>query len=91
MALIKYRDVIAYAKDKIKETMAPLRAHEMKKKAELEIAKLESSIAEKEQAIQELAAEYPINFDKVIEAIDDLELTRRRQEQFTKIIEEMFD
>lgn len=91
MALLKYKDVLGLAKDKIKEVMAPLRAHEMKKRAELEIAKIDSDIAEKEQAIQELAAQYPINFDKMIDAIDELELIKRRQEQFAQIIEEMFE
>jgi hypothetical protein len=91
MALFKYKDILVLAKDKIKEVMAPLRAHEMKKRAELEIAKIDSTIAEKEQAIQELAAEYPINFDKMIDAIDELELIKRRQEQFAQIIEEMFE
>jgi hypothetical protein len=90
MALMKYKDIIVLAKEKIKEAMAPLRAREMQKNAELEIARLEGKIAEKEQLIQELAAEYPIDFDKLINALDDLELTKRRMEQFGKIIEEMF-
>jgi hypothetical protein len=91
MALIKYSEVIKLAKEKINEAMAPLREREMKKKAELEIAKIEGFLAEKEQAIQELAAKYPIDYDKLIEALDDLDLTNRRKEQFTKIIAEMFD
>jgi hypothetical protein len=90
MALLKYKDVLVLAKEKIKEAMAPLRAKEMKKKAEFEIAKLEGVIAEKEQKIQEYASDYPVNFDKLIESIDDLELTNRRKEQFEKIITEMF-
>jgi len=90
MALMKYSDILVLAKDKIKEVMAPLRAREMKKKAELEVAKIEGYIAEKEQKIQEYASAYPIDFDKLIEAIDDLELTNRRKEQFEKIINEMF-
>jgi hypothetical protein len=90
MSLLKYKDVLALCKDKVKEVMAPLRAREMKQKAKLEICKLESTIAEKEQAIQELASEYPINFDRIIDAIDDLELTSRRKEQFEKIVTEMF-
>lgn len=88
--LQKYKDLIAMAKDKITETMAPLRATEMKAKAELEIAKIESSIAEKEQKINELSAQYPINFDAMIDAIDDLDLVKRRKTQFQKIIDEMF-
>lgn len=91
MALLKYKDILGLAKDKIKEVMAPLRAHEMKKRAELEIAKIDSTIAEKEQAIQEFASAYPIDFDKMIDAIDELDLIKRRQAQFAQIIEEMFE
>lgn len=90
MKLIKYKEILTFAKDKIKESLAPLRAKEMKKKAELEACKLESVIAEKEQKIQELTSEYPIDFDKLIDAIDELELVIRRKEQFDKIIKDMF-
>ena len=90
MALIKYKELLVLAKDKVKEVMAPLRVKEMKKKAELEACKLDSTIAEKEQRIQEYASAYPIDFDKLIDAIDDLELVKRRKTQFDKIINEMF-
>lgn len=90
MSLMKYKDVLVLAKEKVKEAMAPLRAREMRKKAELEVCKLDSLIAEKEQTVQECASEYPINFDRLIDCLDELELTKRRKEQFEKIIEEMF-
>lgn len=90
MSLLKYKDVLILCKDKIKEAMAPLRAREMRKKGELEVCKIDSDIAEKEQKIQEYASEYPINFDKLIDALDELELVKRRKEQFEKIIDEMF-
>jgi hypothetical protein len=90
MSLLKYKDVLAMAKEKINEAKAPFRAKEMSKKAELEVCKLESTIADREQKINELSSEYPINFDRLIDALDELELTRRRKEQFEKIIAEMF-
>lgn len=90
MSLLKYQDVLTLCKDKIKEVMAPLRAKEMRKKAELEVCKLDSTIAEMQQKIQECASEYPINFSKLLDSIDELELTQRRKEQFEKIIDEMF-
>ena len=90
MSLIKYKDVLVLCKDKIKEVMAPLRAKEMHKKAELEICKIDSQILEHEQKIQELAAQFPIDFDDLIESLDDLELIKRRKEQFERIINEMF-
>lgn len=90
MSLMKYKDILVLAKEKITEAMAPLRAREMKKKAELEACKLESIIAEEEQNIQEYASEYPIKFDRLIDAMDDLDLVKRRKDQFDKIIKEMF-
>jgi len=90
MALMKYKDVLVLAKDKIKEAMAPLRAREMRKKGELEVCKIESDIADKEQKIQELSSQYPVDFHKLADLIDELELVKRRKEQFEKIIEEMF-
>ena len=90
MALLKYKDVLVLCKEKVKEALAPLRAREMKKKAELEVCKIDSQIAEKEQKIQEIASEYPIDFHKMIDAIDDLDLIKRRKEQFEQIIHEMF-
>jgi len=87
---MKYKDVLALAKEKINEAKAPFRAKEMSKKAELEVCKLESTIADREQKIHELSSEYPVDFYKLISALDDLELTRRRKEQFEQIITEMF-
>lgn len=90
MALMKYKEVLTMAKEKITEAMAPLRAREMRKKGELEMCKLDSTIAEKEQKIQEYASQYPIDFDRLIDALDDLELTKRKKTQFEEIINEMF-
>jgi|ERR1700722_4013218 len=90
MALMKYSELLGMAKDKLKEVMAPIRAHEMLKKAELEMAKLDGAIAEHEENIQSCASQYPIDFDDLLQAIDYLELTKRKKEQFEKIIAELF-
>jgi len=90
MALMKYKEIVAVAKEKVREALAPMRAREMQKKAELEVCKIESDIMEKEQAIQELASQYPINFDRLLDSIDDLELTQRRKAKFEEIIKELF-
>ncbi len=90
MSLLKYKDALTFCKDKIKKSMAPLRSREMRKKGELAACVIDSNIAEKEQSIQEYASEYPVNFDKLIDATDELELLKRRKEQLKKIINEMF-
>lgn len=91
MNLMKYKDVLATCKEKLDEAMAPLRAKEMKKKAELEICKLESLIAEREQKVQEYGSKYPIDFESMLDALDELELTQRRKEQFEQIVSELFE
>lgn len=90
MSLMKYKDMLVLCKEKINEAKAPLRAREMRKKAELEVCKLESVLADREQKINELSSEYPVKFDALLDAIDELELTQRRKEQFERVITEMF-
>ncbi len=90
MSLMKYKDILVLCKEKINEAKAPLRAREMRKKAELEVCKLESVLADREQKINELSSEYPVKFDALLDAIDELELTQRRKEQFERVIAEMF-
>lgn len=90
MKLPAYRDIIAKASDKIKEVMAIPRAYEQRKRAELEMAKLDAGLAQGEQEIAEIASRYPIDFEALIEKIDDLALLERRKTQFARIIDEMF-
>jgi len=90
MKLTAYEKVLTFAKEKIQEAMAPVRAREMRKKAELEMAKIEGKMIEQEAKVQELSSAYPIDFDKMIAAIDELALLERRKKQFDKIIGEMF-
>lgn len=90
MLLKNYKDLIAMGKEKLNEALAVPRAWEQRKRAELEIAKIDSELAVKQQQIQEIAAGYPINFDRLIDSIDELALLERRQEQFKKIVAEMF-
>lgn len=90
MKLTVYEKVLTFAKEKIQEAMAPVRAREMKKKAELEMAKIDGRMIEQEGKIQEMASTYPIDYDRMIGAIDELALLERRKKQFARIVEEMF-
>lgn len=90
MKLKPYREILAMAKEKIDETLAPARANRAKKQAELEIAKMEESMASQEAGIFEMCASKEIDFNKIIEAQDKYALTERRIKQFQQIIKEMF-
>jgi hypothetical protein len=78
------------AKEKIDESLAPVRANRAKKQAELKIAELEEKMASKEAKINELCSEKEINFDCIIGAMDEFALMERKKLQFEKIIEQMF-
>lgn len=90
MKLKPYKDILKMAKEKIDESLAPVRANRAKKQAELEIAKMDEKMASQEAKIFELCASKEIDFDKIIQAQDEYALMERRKKQFGKIIKEMF-
>lgn len=85
-----YAELVRLGKDAARDLAAPLRAKEMKLKAQMRMAELESLIATNEQKMSELASAYPIDFDKLIAAMDETALHRRRHEQLGQIVNELF-
>ncbi len=90
MKLTPYKKILGMAKEKLQETLAPVRAMEMRKKAELEMCQIESKMIELDQKQQEACSEYPVNFDKLIKIIDEQGLLERRKNQYSQIIVQMF-
>ena len=88
--LTPYAKLLKLGKEKTQELLAPARAIEQKHKAQHEISKLDVSIVELETKITEAASEYPIDFNKLIKAQDELALATRRKKQFESIVAEMF-
>ena len=90
MKLKPYAEILAMAEEEVNETLTPARTKRARMQAELEMAKIEESIATKEAEIYELCANTDIDFDDVIEAQDSLALSERKKKQFEQIIKEMF-
>lgn len=90
MRLTPYKKLLTMAKEAVDATLAPVRAHSAKKKAELEMARLDERLATLESEINTLCSEKELNFDKIIDKLDQVALAERRKKQFGKIIEEMF-
>lgn len=85
-----YKQILAMTKEAIQSALAPIRVIEMKKKAELEMASIDGKIVEQEQKINEVCSKYPVDFNKLIDALDEKALLERRRKQFEQIIAEMF-
>lgn len=90
MKLPAYKDILKMAKEKVDDTLAPVRAHKAKKQAELEMAKLDEEIATQTAKIHETCCQKEIDFAALIKLQDNLALTERRKKQYQKILDEMF-
>jgi hypothetical protein len=90
MKLKPYSEILKLTKEALDTAKAPIRAMQMRKKAEGEQLEIESKIMDLDTKIHDLSSAYPIDFNKLIESIDERALLERRKEQFGKIIKEMF-
>lgn len=90
MKLTPYKKILAMTKEKINESLAPIRASQAKSQAELAISKLEEEKITIEADIQEFCTKHPIDFEAIINKLDLFGLVERKQKQFTKIISELF-
>lgn len=90
MKLQPYAKLLTMTKEAIDKTLAPSRSKSQHLKAQLEVSKLEERVATLEKEITEACSEKELNYDKLIDKLDELALVERRLKQFGKIIEELF-
>ena len=90
MKLTPYRKLLTMAKEAIDASLAPVRANAAKKQAELEMAKIDERIATLESEVTSICSQKDIDFDKIIDKLDDIALAERRKKQFKQIVSEMF-
>lgn len=91
MKLTPYKQLLTMTKEAIDKTLAPVRSKSQRLKAELEIrGLLYEKCATLEKEINELCSQQDLNYDKIIDKLDELSLAERRKEQFQKIIVELF-
>ena len=88
--LTPYQKTLETDKKDLEKELAPNRAEQMKKKGELEIMKIEESIIKQESSIKETTSVFPIDFNSIITALDNLALLERKAKQLKQIMEELF-
>jgi hypothetical protein len=86
----KYVDAIVASKEENDKALAPARAAEQQAKLGLEAKQLEISVMEAKNELDELGAEYPLNFEAIIEAQDALALSERRLTQLKDLSVALF-
>lgn len=90
MKLKPFKEIIAMSKEKLAESLAPIRARKVKSQAELEMAKLDDELIRLEADIQEQCAKEEINFPALLDKLDKVGLLERRQKQYQKVLAELF-
>lgn len=90
MKLKPFAEMIALSKEKLDAAMAPIRARQVKSKAEMEMAGIDADILTMETSVQEMCTERDINFKSLLEKLDEIALLERRKKQYTKVLGELF-
>ena len=90
MQLKPYLSSIIKSDKENADDQAPLRAKEMQKSLELKQVQLEAAIAKATSAIAKLTTVYPIDFERVQNALDELALQERSLAQLGSIGEQLF-
>jgi len=90
MKLRPFKEIIAMSKEKLAESLAPIRARKVKSQAELEMAKLDDELIRLEADIQEQCAKEEINFPTLLDKLDKVGLLERRKKQYQKALSELF-
>lgn len=85
-----FRVLIAMTKEKLEETMVPLRVRAAKAKAESLKVSVETDLLGLEAKINNACADKDIDFGKVADLMDDYALKERRLKQITDLVEHLF-
>lgn len=85
-----YRDLLTIGKDAVAALELPFKVKKEHKTLEMKILELEQQIAKDDLTIQEQKSGSPINWDKLIIAIDAKAISERRLLQLNSLEEELF-
>ncbi len=85
-----YKDLISKGKEAIAAIELPFKVKKEQKNLEMKILELEQSIAKDELTIQEQKSAHPVEWNKLIDAIDQLALNERKLQQLQDLNIELF-
>lgn len=90
MQLKPFKEMISKSKEKLDEAMAPIRARQVRSKAELEMAKLDADILTKETEVQEICTNKDIDLPDLMNKLDKIALLERRKKQYGVVLKQLF-
>lgn len=85
-----FKELLEMGKEKLEETLIPLRVRAAKAKAETSKVKLETDLVALEAQIHTACAAKEPDFEKIADLLDDYDLKERRLKQITMVVEQLF-
>lgn len=85
-----YRELLAKTKEAIADIERPFKVRKEQKNLEMEIIKLEQQLAKDDLTLTEQKSANPIEWNKLIDAIDSKELNERKLKQLKDLEQELF-
>lgn len=85
-----FKELISMSKEKLEETMIPLRVRAAKAKADGIAVDIETRMLDLEAKINKSCAEKEISFPVIADMMDEYELLERRHDQINKLVAKLF-
>lgn len=85
-----FKEILALSKEKLDEALAPIRARQVKAKADSLVANYEEDLITIEKNITEQCASKEVDFEKLADLLDKYALKERRKTQFQNIYKQLF-
>jgi hypothetical protein len=70
--------------------MAPIRAKQVRGKAEMAMYEIDAKLLTLETQVQEMCCEKEIDFEKLLDKLDEVGLLERRKAQYATVLEQLF-
>lgn len=85
-----YKKLVAMSKEKVDEALAPIRAKQVQSTANLKRLELESKMITLNGEIQELCTKKTVDWDVVVEKVQEIKLLQLDYDTFDEILDQLF-
>lgn len=85
-----YSELLKKTKEAVELLQIPFKVRKTEKELEMKIIEVEQSIANHDLTIEEQKSKHPIDWEALIDAIDDKEIKERKLNQLKELQNELF-
>jgi predicted S18 family serine protease len=87
---MKYKDALVAGEAKIEADLVPFKVTQAQKQCEIEVSKMEESIAGLELKLARAASAHPLNLTEIVNATNTIMVAKKNLETAKKVIADLF-